>query len=144
MIPDFMKHEAIIRNQFSALKYLKHNMDDNEALLQMDFSENYSLKHVEEILSFQFGGSRKQVTLHTSSLLMKDNAYEPLKVKSLQKIFDMTQQPCLRTLSQYFIFFKMKNQAWKLCTYWVIVHLGNIGIKVYFISLDIYLDIFQN
>lgn len=78
IIPDFMKHEAIIRNQFLALNYLKHSMDDNEALLQMDLSENYSLKHAEEIQSFHFGGSRKQVTLRTSSLLMKDNAYEPL------------------------------------------------------------------
>lgn len=57
-------------------------MDENESILQIDFSKNYSLKHAEEIQSFHFGGSRKQVTLHTSSLLLKDTAYESPKVKS--------------------------------------------------------------
>lgn len=82
VILDFMKHESIIRNQFSALNYLKLHMDENESILQIDFSENYSLKHAEEIQSFHFGGSRKQVTLHTSSLLLKDTDYESPKVKS--------------------------------------------------------------
>lgn len=82
VILDFMKHESIIRNRFSALAYLKLHMDENEAMLQMDFSENYCLKHSEEIQSFHFGGSQKQITLHTSSLLLKDTTYDSLKVKS--------------------------------------------------------------
>lgn len=48
----------------------------------MDFRENYSLKNAEEIQSFHLGENRKQVKLHTSSLLFKDTAYESPKVKS--------------------------------------------------------------
>lgn len=82
ILAKFMSHEAIILNQYSALKYLKSTMGEDEVLLQVDFSENYSLKYAEEIQSFHFGGSRKQITLHTSSLLFKDILYETCRHKS--------------------------------------------------------------
>lgn len=37
-----------------------------EALIHVDFSENYSLKYATEVQSFHFGGSRQQVSLHTA------------------------------------------------------------------------------
>uniref|UniRef100_A0A1B6CB63 Uncharacterized protein n=1 Tax=Clastoptera arizonana TaxID=38151 RepID=A0A1B6CB63_9HEMI len=78
-----MAHEAVILNQYAALKYLKLTMNENEALVQIDFRENYSLKYAEEIQSFHFGGSRKQVSLHTSSVIFKEGAYGDIKYKSI-------------------------------------------------------------
>uniref|UniRef100_A0A8D8T5N7 Uncharacterized protein n=1 Tax=Cacopsylla melanoneura TaxID=428564 RepID=A0A8D8T5N7_9HEMI len=48
----------------------------------MDFSENYALKYASEVQSFHFGGSRVQVSLHTSSLSYKNCVYDDLKTKS--------------------------------------------------------------
>lgn len=59
IITRFMAHEAVIRSQYSALKFLKLNMTETEALLHVDFSENYSCKFGEEIQSYHLGvGSR--------------------------------------------------------------------------------------
>ena len=39
-----------------------------EAVLHIDFSENYACKLSTEIQSFHFGGSRRQATIHTAVL----------------------------------------------------------------------------
>lgn len=78
----FMKHEAIIKNQYAQLGCLKLYMQDDEALVHCDFSENYSLKYSEEIQSFHFGGSRQQVSLHTTSVFYKENNFDKCKTKS--------------------------------------------------------------
>ncbi|KAJ2944203.1 hypothetical protein O0L34_g18180 [Tuta absoluta] len=52
--------------QYKAIKELKENLNIQEALVHIDFSENYSLKYAEEVQPFHFGGSRNQVSLHTS------------------------------------------------------------------------------
>lgn len=77
----FLKHKAIIKNQYSQHKYLNLHMKD-EALAHCDFSEKYSLKYAVEIQSFHFGGSRQQVSLHTTSLFFKENNFEKCKTKS--------------------------------------------------------------
>lgn len=77
-----MVHEATILNQYASLKYLKHTLGENEVLLQIDFTENYSFKCGNEVQSFHFGGSSKQVSLHTCSLTFKEGAYGELKHKS--------------------------------------------------------------
>lgn len=81
-IEKYKRHQAIIQNQYTALKYLKVTLKADEIVLHMDFSENYSMKYASEIQSFHFGGSRQQVTLHTSALTYKNNVYEELKTKS--------------------------------------------------------------
>lgn len=78
----FMRHEAIILNQYSQLKFLKTVMKEDEALIHMDFSENYCTKFGSEIQSFHFGGSRQQISLHTSALRFKETSYAPLKTKT--------------------------------------------------------------
>lgn len=64
----FLNHCANIRNQTDAIKEIKQNLTENDCLIHMDFSENYSAKYNSEIQSVHFGGSRKQMTLHTAVL----------------------------------------------------------------------------
>ena len=49
------KHIFIKRNQNAFYNYLKENLGDNEVLLQVDYSENYSNKDQQEIQSAYFG-----------------------------------------------------------------------------------------
>ena len=59
------RHVCIIRHQFRAYKHLKETLDVNEAVIHVDFSENYVCKNAAEIQSAHFGASNKQATLHT-------------------------------------------------------------------------------
>ncbi|KAH9640377.1 hypothetical protein HF086_003063 [Spodoptera exigua] len=62
----FFNHVHKINFQYIGIKTLKNNLPVQEALLHVDFSENYALKFAEEVQAFHFGGSRQQVSLHTS------------------------------------------------------------------------------
>lgn len=62
---DFKVHIFNIKQQYAAYKSLRENLSSSEALIHIDFSENFSCKLSEEIQSFHFGGSRQQATLHT-------------------------------------------------------------------------------
>lgn len=64
-LPLFLNHEGTNMHQFNEIQNLKENLKENDVLIHMDFSENYNLKYAEEVQSFHFGGSRKQITLHT-------------------------------------------------------------------------------
>jgi hypothetical protein len=69
----FMCHSGNIVHQFNTIKKLKSGLGPNEAFIHVDFSENFSTKYGEEIQSFHFGGSRKQITLHTGVLYLKNS-----------------------------------------------------------------------
>lgn len=68
------KLEALAIHQFNwvhqteQFRDLKQNLTESEAVLHIDFSENYSCKMSTEIQSYHFGGSRKQATIHTAVL----------------------------------------------------------------------------
>nr|XP_037875642.1 uncharacterized protein LOC119630403 [Bombyx mori] len=62
----FLLHVHNIVAQYTTMKHLKANLNVSEAVIHVDFSENYCLKYAEEVQSFHFGGSRQQVSLHTS------------------------------------------------------------------------------
>lgn len=62
---EFLKHKGRERHQWKVVNELKENLKNNEALVHMVFSENYNLKYAEEIQAFHFGGTRKQISLHT-------------------------------------------------------------------------------
>jgi hypothetical protein len=64
----FCNHVFNIRHQFCSLKSLCDNLQTNEILRHVDFSENYACKLSDEIQRLHFGGSRHQVSLHTSVL----------------------------------------------------------------------------
>ena len=56
-------HEFKIRHQLSAIRAAKDNLKDDELLIHVDFSENYSCKRGEEVQAAHFG-NRPQVTIH--------------------------------------------------------------------------------
>lgn len=71
-IPKFMQHTANLRHQHDYVRHAKENLGVNEIFIHMDFSENYVCKYASEIQSAHFGGSKPQVTLHTSVVYYKD------------------------------------------------------------------------
>ncbi|XP_068624011.1 uncharacterized protein [Battus philenor] len=72
-LPLFLQHVATIAHQYQTTSELKQNLSENEVLIHIDFSENYCSKYNDEIQSVHFGGARKQITLHTGVLYLRDN-----------------------------------------------------------------------
>lgn len=74
------KHIFNMKTQFKNFRQCVDDIRANEALILVDFSENYNCKCTEEIQAHQFGGSRNQVTLHTVvvNVYDKDKKYEAL------------------------------------------------------------------
>lgn len=70
-LPVFLRHVVNIVHQYQVIKSLKDNLTETEAVVHMDFSENYNTKYSEEVQSFHFGGSRTQISLHTVVLYLK-------------------------------------------------------------------------
>nr|CAI5831925.1 unnamed protein product [Callosobruchus analis] len=48
-----------------SIKLLKQSLTDNDAIIHMDFSENFNTKCNQEIQAYHFGGSRTQISMHT-------------------------------------------------------------------------------
>lgn len=64
----FRRHIFNIRHQFSRCRDLRNSLQKSECIIHIDFSENYSGKYSREVQSVHFGGSHKQITLHTGML----------------------------------------------------------------------------
>ncbi|CAB3257455.1 unnamed protein product [Arctia plantaginis] len=64
-LPTFMQHLANIINQHTVIRAIKENLTPLDGLLHIDFSENYCCKYGSEIQSAHFGGSKRQLSLHT-------------------------------------------------------------------------------
>ena len=66
------KLEALAIHQFNWIHQteqfhdLKQNLTESEAVLHLDFFENYACKMSTEIQFYHFGGSRKQATIHSA------------------------------------------------------------------------------
>ena len=58
-------HVFNVRHKFCEYRKLKGNLSDREAVVHIDFSENYNLKYASEIQACHFGASQQQATLHT-------------------------------------------------------------------------------
>ena len=69
---DLARHVYIIRHQFRAYQSLKRSLQANEAVLHIDFSENYMCKNAAEIQSAHFGASNRQASIHTGVLYRTD------------------------------------------------------------------------
>ena len=67
VVRNFVRHDIVynINHQFITLKSFRENLSDTEAVVHVDFSENYQCKLSTECQSFHFGASRNQVTMHT-------------------------------------------------------------------------------
>lgn len=59
------KHIYNMKVQFKNFRQAVDDMQPTEAVVVVDFSENYNCKLHEEIQAHHFGGSRQQVSLHT-------------------------------------------------------------------------------
>lgn len=74
------KHIFNMKTQFKNFRQCVDEIRVNEAVILVDFSENYNCKCTEETQGHQFGGSRNQVTLHTVVVYVyeKDKKYKAL------------------------------------------------------------------
>lgn len=81
----FTVHVFNIKTQNKAYNDIKANMSNTEAVIHGDFSENFACKLTEEIQSFHFGGSRKQVSLHTGILYVSGEKPLPFATISPSK-----------------------------------------------------------
>ena len=68
MLPKFLCHTFTIWQQYHSIDFLKKNLKPREALLHIDFSENFQCKYASEAQSVHFGASRQQLSLHTCVL----------------------------------------------------------------------------
>lgn len=75
-LPRFCKHTYNIKHQFQYIQSLKSNLQEDEAVVHVDYSENYNCKWNREIQEAHFGGSHKQVTLHTGVLYLSEGRLE--------------------------------------------------------------------
>lgn len=66
-IPQFKKHYYTWKHQQRQYQSLINTLNENEALILCDFSENYECKLHTEIQSMHFGASKQQITLHTGT-----------------------------------------------------------------------------
>jgi len=80
----FLKHVFNIKHQYHELKQVRDCLPETEAIIHVDFSENYNGKLAEEIQTMHFGGNRRQISLHTVVVQLKD------KTKSYCTVSDNT------------------------------------------------------
>ena len=59
------KHHYNWLHQAKECRALKESLREDEIVLHVDFSENFSCKLNSEVQAFHFGGGRKQATVHT-------------------------------------------------------------------------------
>ncbi len=68
LLHKFKRHTFNINQQYSYCRELKKNLSKEEAVIHIDFSENYTCKYSSEIQAVHFGSSHQQATLHTGVL----------------------------------------------------------------------------
>ena len=89
-IQDFNKeleeHTFRVRHQYQQLRNLKNNLPDNEAIMQMDFAENFTCRSLEEIQSAYW--NQTSVTLHPVVVYYRDPGTSEVKHKSVVMVSD--------------------------------------------------------
>ena len=65
------KRQFNITHQYESCKTIREEMSKDEAMLHIDFSENYVTKYADEPQSAHFGASHSQITLHTGILYLR-------------------------------------------------------------------------
>jgi len=77
LLGDFLRHEYIAHHQFRHITEVKRTLRCNEAVILIDFSENYECKLSAEVQSAHFGASKKQISLHTGVVYTRNPDAEP-------------------------------------------------------------------
>ncbi|CAH0550600.1 unnamed protein product [Brassicogethes aeneus] len=90
LMKPFLLHIKNLEHQMREIRKIKENMNNNEALIHMDFSENYGCKYAEEVQSAHFGNSKMQLSLHTVVVYYKSSNND------MQKKCFCTVSPSLR------------------------------------------------
>ena len=73
MIWIIKKHYYNIHMQSTFLKKVKTDLKENEAMIHVDFAQNYVCKLSTEIQSTHYGASKKQIVLHTGYYAVRQN-----------------------------------------------------------------------
>lgn len=68
----FKTHLFNVIHQYQQYKTCIKDLESNEIVVHIDFSENWVCKHNEEVQSMHFGSSKNQITLHTGVFYIKD------------------------------------------------------------------------
>ena len=74
----FKRHRFNISHQYSHYRSLRQQMNDNECLVHIDFSENYVAKLASAISSAHYGASKHQITLRTGIYIRSSSKANPL------------------------------------------------------------------
>lgn len=75
MLVKFKRHTFNIRQQFTYCREQKKNLSENESIVHVDFSENYTCKYSSNIQSAYYGASNEQAILHTGILYAGPNVH---------------------------------------------------------------------
>ncbi|KAF9422926.1 hypothetical protein HW555_001469 [Spodoptera exigua] len=78
-LPKLFQHEQNIVHQYKTIKSLKDSLTEKDAIIHMDFSENYTTKCNKEIQSYHFGGSHSEI--ETVNKMIKDHEKEQKQFK---------------------------------------------------------------
>lgn len=84
-LEDFRNHTQRVKKQYAELRNLKQNLPLNEAMIQMDFSENFTCRSLEEIQSAYW--NQTSVTIHPAVIYFRDKEGE-VQHKSVVTISD--------------------------------------------------------
>jgi hypothetical protein len=63
-------HFFLLRNQFREIRHVRENLEEDELLLHIDFSENYAEQSSVEVQASHFG-AHNQIVIHQGVLYMK-------------------------------------------------------------------------
>ena len=67
-LPNLSRHIFNIKHQFERLRSLRENLNQNDIVVHIDYTEHHACKYTREIKETHFGGGNQQVTLHTGVL----------------------------------------------------------------------------
>ncbi|KAK7162509.1 hypothetical protein R3I93_006735 [Phoxinus phoxinus] len=84
------KHQYTWIHQVEQCRALKNSLQHHEAVVHMDFSENYACKLNVEVQHYHWGGSRKQATVHTCMV------YTAEESQAYATISDLESEACVR------------------------------------------------
>ena len=71
------RHIYCMRHQFEILRQKKLELTEQETMIHVDFSENFTCKFAKQVQSAHFGSNNIQITLHTGVLYLHDGNFFP-------------------------------------------------------------------
>ncbi|MGH0127646.1 UNVERIFIED_CONTAM: hypothetical protein FKN15_071801 [Acipenser sinensis] len=74
------------------MKELKDRLAEDEVVVHIDYSENYSCKYHKEVKETHFGGSHAQITLHTGVIYLSGG-----RIESFSTVSDSLQHDAVAT-----------------------------------------------